>query len=596
MNRSDRREYTVLLGLLIALGVVLVATTIRGTYITDEINYMVSVVGLRQGVLTVPGTEKLPPSKELFSFDPEPNVRIPTTTPVISVVPPLYAPIALPFVFLGWRGLVLLNTISYLLTAFTVFVVAKRYATERQTPWLAAMLVLFGGYAIEYAQGVWPHMLSVLLVTLAVYVTSKIWDGGNAAMAVLSGLLMGFATGIREQNIILAGSLGLTLVLFARKKAISAVWYGIGVLVPLLVSATIHYYRQGLWHPFPKAIAITGQMAGNVAGTAPWTLFVGFWTKFVDFSALPQDYLLETFARRDPLSGAILIDGTVKKSLLQSCPWIALAFVVLLLAWRAKGSVRGEIRKVLRALSIILVPLIALFAVANRSDGPVHNQRYFLEMVPLFTLAVVLAFDGLGLGIGHLAMGALVAGLAFAASLTLPSHTLYLTVLMKLPLLLAALVLTAWMFRWHPRARIFLAVLAGLCFGWSLFAHVLDDLPASRHRRDGNASALSTLESIVPDHSAVFAYWGLKDGAGPLMLTRDVVILDVWADEGADATRLARELSEQRRRLFVVGVGFPETILDRIAAGDSVAVVNPNPYTVYEVVKRASAGKGKPSR
>ena len=150
-----------MLGLLTALGLILVVTTIKGPFIIDEDNYLVTVVGLRQGVLTVPGTEGLTPSKELFYFDPEAYGRIASRTPVFSIAPPLYAPIALPFVFLGWRGLVLLNTISFLLTAFIIFVMVKHFATERQTPWLAAALVLFGGYEIEYAQGVCPHMLSV---------------------------------------------------------------------------------------------------------------------------------------------------------------------------------------------------------------------------------------------------------------------------------------------------------------------------------------------------------------------------------------------------------------------------------------------------
>ena len=58
----------------------------------------------------MPGTGGLPPSRELLYFDPAATGREVTTTPVASTAPPLYAPLALPFLLLGWRGLVLLNT------------------------------------------------------------------------------------------------------------------------------------------------------------------------------------------------------------------------------------------------------------------------------------------------------------------------------------------------------------------------------------------------------------------------------------------------------------------------------------------------------
>ena len=287
MNRNDKREYTIILGLLIALGLVLVVTTIKGPFIIDEDNYLVTVIGLRQGVLTVPGTEGLTPSKELFFFDPEAYGRIASRTPVFSIAPPLYAPIALPFVFLGWRGLVLLNTISYLLTAFIVFVTVKHFSTERQTPWLAAALVLFGGYAIEYAQGVWPHMLSVCLVTSAVFAASRVWNGGRPQIAIICGLLMGIATGIREQNIILTGLLGITLLLFGVKKIVSSFWFALGALLPLTLIGIINFFRQGIFHPFPKAVAFSGQLTQSVSGSSTSSPLQMFWARVVDFSSYP---------------------------------------------------------------------------------------------------------------------------------------------------------------------------------------------------------------------------------------------------------------------------------------------------------------------
>ena len=594
MTQGDKREYILLIVLLVFLGIVLVATTIRGPFTIDEINYMVTAIGLREGKLTVPGTEGLGPSKELFSFDPESYGRVAARTPVASLAPPLYAPFALPFLVLGWHGLVLLNTLSYLLTGLIVFVLSKHYAVDRQTPWLAAALVLIGGYGIEYAQGVWPHMFSVFLVTCALYVASKIWQGGKPTVAVLCGLLMGIAIGVREQNIVLTGCLGLTVLLFARRRILATAWYGIGTLLPLVVIATMNLSRDHLWHPFPKFVAYSNQLKQHVgAGSILEPLRV-FWARFIDFSMHPEiTYLVQAdMYKQNPASGAYLVYGTVKKAFLQSCPWIGLAFVVLVLAWFWKDSRKEDVRRSLRGLSLLIFPLVVLFSMAgaSRVDGLAYNQRYFLEMIPLAALAVALALDGLSLSVVHMVIGFLAGGIAFAAALMLPSHTLYEIALMRVPLLVAVLLLLSWIFRWHSSARLLLPMTLGLCLGWSLFVHTLDDLPASRNRRMRTATELKMLEEVIPAHSAVFAYWGSKDAAGPLLLTRDVVILDAGADEGADAVRLTKELQRQHRRIFILWYSVPAPYTRGIVGADSLALARGGPFPIYEVLQKNPAG------
>ncbi len=120
-NLSPNSDLKVLVIVLGILGLILAVSTIRGAFIIDEINYMVNVTGLRDGRLTVPGTEGLSPSKELLYFDPEPYDRIVNSTPVSSLAPPLYGPLALPFVVFGWRGLAFINLLSFLFSALIVF-------------------------------------------------------------------------------------------------------------------------------------------------------------------------------------------------------------------------------------------------------------------------------------------------------------------------------------------------------------------------------------------------------------------------------------------------------------------------------------------
>ena len=590
MNRNDRKEYIIMLGLLTALGLVLVVTTIKGPFIIDEDNYLVTVIGLRDGTLSVPGTEGLTPSKELFYFDPEAYGRIASRTPVFSIEPPLYAPIALPFVFFGWRGLVLLNTISYLLIAFIVFVMAKQYATERQTPWLAAVLVLFGGYAIEYAQGLWPHMLSVFLVTSAIYVASRMWNGGRPQIAIICGLLMGIATGIREQNIILTGLLSITLLLFSGKKLISFFWFALGTSFSLAIIGTINFFRQGIFHPFPKAVAFSGQLTKSVSGSSTSSPLQMFWARVVDFSSYPPitDSIQSLFYRKDPVSGVVFVFGVVKKALIQSSPWVALALVILILVWLNKNLYSKDVKTNLKALSLLILPFLAFMTLVGgvRTDGLCYNQRYFLEIIPLAAIALAFALDGLILPVLPMVAGLMGSGILFALTLILLSRPLYGMAISRVPLLLAAVLVVVWIFQVKKVIRLIFPFLVGLCIGWAMFVHIFDDLQASRTRRSRHAAQLAVLESTIPNHSALFANWGSKDAAGPLQLTRDVVILDIWADEGADAVRLTHELELQNRRIFVLTDYFPDLVLKGIVDKDSLAVVSRHTIGISEVVKR----------
>src|SRR5262245_10727475 len=82
---------------LVFLGIVATASVVPGIFTVDENNYLVNVVALRHGHVTLKNTAGLSPSKELLFFEPAILSRQVTSTPVASTAPPLYAFIALPF-------------------------------------------------------------------------------------------------------------------------------------------------------------------------------------------------------------------------------------------------------------------------------------------------------------------------------------------------------------------------------------------------------------------------------------------------------------------------------------------------------------------
>lgn len=575
---------------LLALGVVVSLTVVPGVFITDDNNYLINVLALRQGRLTIANTEGLSPSRELLAFEPGPTARRVTSTPVASSAPPLYAFIALPFSWLGWRGLVALNTISYLAAAALVFAYTRRYATDAPTPWIAATAFALGGFVIEYAQGVWPHALSIALCTAGIIAAGRSLEEWRPDLAAAAGFLFALATGVRYQNAVMLVVAGSCLALWAvnRWKAVSV--YALAAGVPLAASAFINHVRLDSWNPISKGDGYLN--VGIARGTArslfdPLTMF---WARLVDFSVRPPligpDFTWVTY---EPVTGAHLMVGEiVQKAFLQSAPWAVLALVMFTLAWVPRFTMPGGRRRQLQLMSLVTIAMLLTFAFSGiqRHDGLVFNQRYLLELLPLAAIGFAWALDGLGLSTRSLLAGSVWGALLvmlILRAITIgggPADVLLLArqlAILKLPLLLAIVLGVLWFVaRSRMGVRPMLAAAAGLCLGWGLTIHLAEDVAASHRLRARKAAEMAALEPVLPDGSALVAYTGYKDAAFPLLFNRDIVILDARGDEGADAPTLVRELLARKRRVFVLQSGFKAEVLSNVLAGwDAVRVVHP---------------------
>ncbi len=555
-------DRVVLILLLVILGVVLTFTVIPGVFIIDEDNYLVTIIGLRHGQLTVPGTQGLTPSNELVYFDPAVRRRVVRSTPVVSLVPPLYAFLAVPFSFGGWRGLVFLNTLSFLVAIYLVFRYVEHLARQRTTPWIACTLFALGGYCIEYAQGLWPEMLSVALCLGTVFLSFQARRNGSGVSAFIAGTLIGLATGVREQNIFFAVCVGLGLLLFGEKRYRFVVSYALGVVLLLLVIATLNFNRLGVWHPFPKVTSYTQEVAATTGGVSVLEPLRVFWSKVVDYSSYgPNTALIRAgYYQWDESSGTILMNGIVKKSWIQSSPWIGLALVALIVSWfYRRSNLTGGIKEI-NVLAIIIVPTLLMISAAgfDRTAGLNFNERYFLELLPLGAIAVSLFLDGTPLKIVPGLFGFLAGIFSVVLILTFPSEAMRHLGQRFLPLLLALALIVVCFF--SESQRMF-SVLLGICVGWALFSHLETDLVGSRFRREINAVRFDYLRKVIPDHAALFTYWGNKDAAGPIQLDKDVVILDLWADAGHDAKLLMEELWAQHRRIFILENDIPGEML-----------------------------------
>jgi hypothetical protein len=586
-----------LLVALAILGAVLGVTAIEAPFTIDENNHLVSVVALRSGGLTLPQTAALPPSRELLFFDPTGSRRAVEETPVSSTVPPLYAPLAVAFSLLGWRGLVALNTLCWAGTGLLIFACVRRYTDDAAAPWLGAGAFTLASYSIEYAQGVWPHMLSVFLCTAAVVLGLRALDEHDGWSAAGAGLSVALATGVRYQNAFFAACLGLGLLLLAQRRIRSSALFAVGAAPPTMLASWLNFERFGYWNPISKGRGYLptpgGGGAEDASSLAEVTVDMA-WARVVDYSARPQlvGSSHASFLFPDPESGAFVLFGAVKKAWLQSSPWILVALVVLLLVWLPAGRSRlalgAPMQRALRFVSLPVVLNVGMFSATGiyRTDGLCFNQRYFHEMVPLLAIALACAYAGL-LRPGRVFVVGASAGALLAGVIVWPleaESVVRQILLLRVPLAFALATLAVW---WLARRRTEIALpataLLGASLAWALVVHVGDDLVASRLLRGSRWEYFQRLSPFLADGSAVFATGGVKDALGPALLDRDIVVLNPALDDADTARDLVVELLGAGRRVFIARDAFTEEQLRQTLVGLEVRPVG-DPIVLMEVV------------
>ena len=570
---------------LLALGLVVTATVVPGVFIVDEVNYLVNVLAMRDGHVTIANTAGLQPSRELVFFDPFPPTRVVDSTPVASTAPPLYAPIAVPFSRFGWRGLVAINVVAYLLTAAVVFLYTRRRSREAMTPWLAASAFALGGYAIEYAQGLWPQALSFALCTGGILSAGRLLDGGRAGYAALAGVLLATATGIRYQNAVLLAAVAAGIALWSARRWQSLLAFGLAAAIPLGASSAINHARLDSWNPISKGKGYLNVPLLQSPDASLLDPLVMGWAQVVDYSVRPPliGPEFETWVRYDAGTGAhLMLNTTVKKAFLQSAPWAALAFLIAALAWTSRSKLSDAQRRQMQLLSLVMAAVIATFALAGvrRHDGLAFNQRYLLELLPLSAIGFAWALEGLGLRLRPLLAGAAIAAVMLSLMLAVtpaaggpdvPRWTMRIEAILKAPLVLAVSLSICWLLaRTGYRVTTLLSGVTGLCLAWGLTLHLADDVLSSQQLRHYSLSRTEALAGVLPDRSAFVAWWGHRDAAAPLLFDRDIVVLDLWADDGKDAPVLIRELLAQGRRVMLLEFGIPPSVLAHVTAGFQV--------------------------
>lgn len=582
------RPRTVLAGVGVLVVLVLQSTAVPGAFIIDECNYLSTVAGMRRGTLFVPGTAGLPASKALHAFDPAvAKLRTPRT-PVPPRLPPLYAGVALPFSVLGWPGLVLMNVLGFAATALLVYAVAKHLGGSEVVGATAGLLWLLGGYAVEYAQGVWPQTSSMALFLGGLALAGLTAERDQARLPFLAGVLLATAAGFRYQCAIGLPSAALIVLLWARRRRRAGLLYLAGAAGPLLLASYINHVRIGGGNPISKGPGYVAVQAGRHFGHA-YEIAMTLWSRIVDYASLPPlPGKAFSFMQRLP-SGEWVALGVMKKALLQSSPWMAVGLVALGLAFTRWAPPDERARRGLRMLAVPVAAVLAVFALAGifRHDGLAFNQRYLLDLGPLAAVATALVLGGLPRRRLALVLAAAAGLLAALASLAFVAPPLSFHLQRWLPIALAASAVGLWL--WQRRgASPALPAAAALaaCLGWSATVHLAADLPASHRLRTLHALAWERFEPIIAAQSptALVVNGGNKDAICPLILEHDLVVVDAALDEPAALAGLLSSLSDKRRVLVWLD-GLPPARAAALVDGFHATTVPVEPFRVLELTR-----------
>ena len=595
-----RRVGTVVAVLAVGQSAMLVALR-PGVLSIDEVTYLAMARSAAHGnLLGIDNGAALGPSPELeWGLARELGGRL------VAQYPAGYALLTAPlYVILGGAALFVLNTAAFYATVLLTRRIARRVLARERTALLAAAIFAGATFAWEYGAAQWPHAITMLLGCAAVDATLAA-EGPRGR--VLAGLLLGLATTVRLDAIFVVPALLLVPLVLERERAS---WRDAGALLVglgpgLLLLAITNHVKFDTWMPLSYGpwqgegsntgassyarialVAVLGLVGAHVVARRPerfgrrhlavvvvaavivavgvpsaraavLRLIDGLWTLVVDLRHRELD-ALESGLTRSP-RGAMIYIGTLKKSLVQSLPYLPLLALSL-------AQPRARARKI--ALALPIAAYVVVFSAFRWHGGLSVNLRYF---VPILPLVAVLAADGL-VQLVRLASGSLhalrvadVTLLACVAVIIEASVLLHLPTAplatreifyLDLPLVLAALLAGASAAVWRlkrgsvrKRVASFAFVLAVAGLAWAgITAFGYDAVAVAKVRGRGREVAAQARKHVAP-RSLVFVE--VADPAA-LLLEDGTVIATAPNDDFADTARLATRATCRGQRAYAI--------------------------------------------
>ena len=363
--------------------------------------------------------------------------------------PGVFALLAAPFYWLlGYRGLFLLSALAFAAALVLCFAIAQRLFRDPALSLTACLILALTTFAWEYSQAAWPHALSMLIVALAVYcaiVALQASDSRASMIAALAaGLTIGLGIGVRLDTVFALPAIVLPLLFVDPWRPREALAACMGLLPGLAALGAVNHVKFGIFAPFSYG---AGHLGGGAASMMPYlplvtaglVLAFGAWAATRPFGskliagngrtgamgaalvgaaviATPQGWalasklaagayqLLVDFRIRDlaiqegglsrgPGGGMVYL-GSLKKALLQSCPYlVALALPLMSL-------LRGRDVRALGVLFLVPAGFVTVYAYFAWHGGLAFNLRYLVPTLPFLAILTAYAWREVAPGLG----------------------------------------------------------------------------------------------------------------------------------------------------------------------------------------------------
>jgi len=330
---------------------------------------------------------------------------------------------ALFYEVFGARGLILLNSLAAIGTLFVTHMLALRLFNSMNVANLAVALLAIFSFMPEYAAGYWPHMVSVLSVTLSLYFFLRALDPEAPFWwAFASGLVLGCGLLFRVDGLLLLSAIALVTAVYGNNPVYIFAGGVLGLIPALAISSGINAIKFGTLNPIsygtsggngadPTTYLAFALVAGlatiaiwgiRLRGGLPRVWIIGMAVAILGaVFILPQAERLMQLMVRGVLAlmidsktiidtrpgvhpgpdGTIFFWGLSKKALGQSLPWLGLISALVILPTAAKR------RSIL--IVLIFVVLWSLpFILRSWHGGLGSNMRYLLPTLPALAALV----------------------------------------------------------------------------------------------------------------------------------------------------------------------------------------------------------------
>lgn len=491
---------------------------------------------------------------------------------LVSQYPYLYPILCAPFYLIwGYRGLFFINAIAFIGTVFLLYAIAQKLLNDRNLALNACLIFILATFSWEYSQAAWPHATSLLFIMAAFYMFICSFYGKTTRTALLLALICGFITGlaagIRVDSIFVLPCFIIAFLFLQPHRPGLAFAVCLGSLPGLSILSATNYLKFGVFSPFSYGRSVESSMglleimrylpfAGliTVAVVVLWVV-----TRYPVLNASLRRYkrpaifiiilLIVVFAliprvRKtvgNPLNGAyqLIVDfrgrdldnkegglsrsqgggmvyiGGLKKSLLQSCPYLVVLLVPFL------KIVRHD-KKSVPLIILFLIPLffIGFYSYHNAWHGGMClNLRYFIPILPFTAILSAFAWRELSANLNW-QWGSIPLLLIFLTSLLFLILYLFLPYInqqefycLNLPLIISLLLIILLLgyqrfakLNWHLVCRTTTAILF-IAMVWSGIMAFLYDYTRARNHRQFNLNVLNTAAKVISSNSILFTNW-----------------------------------------------------------------------------------------